>query len=236
MALYADLSIATLLGLASPALAEDCRLALVLAIDVSGSITSNEDRLQREGLARALLAPEVERAFLMGEPVAVFVFQWAGPSEQFDILSGWHMVETHADLAGISEVVAQSRGRPEDLSTAIGGALDYAASVLPEGPACTARTVDIASDGRNNSGSGPGVAYEDDLFDHVTVNAVVITDGLRNSVGLVAWFEAHVLHGTGAFFVLADGYEDYERAMTVKLLRELALPLVSGWPTSPDAG
>jgi hypothetical protein len=221
-----------LLTLASPALAGDCRLALVLALDVSGSITPSEDRLQREGLAHALLAPEVERAFLMGEPVAVFVFHWAGPSAQIDILPGWRMVASRDDLVRIAGVVAQSRGRPDNSSTAVGAALDYAALALRDGPACMAQTVDVASDGRNNSGSGPRVAYEDDLFDHITVNAVVITDGLRNSVGLVAWFQAHVLHGPGAFFVSADGYEDYEQAMRSKLQRELALPLVSGWPVA----
>ena len=56
MAIRAAWSLATLLGLASPALAEDCRLALVLALDVSGSVDAQEDLLQREGLAHALLA------------------------------------------------------------------------------------------------------------------------------------------------------------------------------------
>ena len=56
----------TLLGLASPAMAEGCRLALVLALDVSASVDGNEDRLQREGLARAPVSPEVVQAFLEG--------------------------------------------------------------------------------------------------------------------------------------------------------------------------
>ena len=48
----------------------------------------------------------------------------------------------------------------------------------------------------------------------------------------MAWFGAEVLHGLGAFWILADGYDDYERAMTAKLLRELELRLVSGWLTT----
>jgi hypothetical protein len=38
--------------------------------------------------------------------------------------------------------------------------------------------------------------------------------------------------GPGAFWILASDYEDYERAMRAKLLRELMAPLVSGWPVA----
>jgi Protein of unknown function (DUF1194) len=53
MAIHSAWGFATRLGLASPALTGNCRLALVLALDVSSSVERNEDRLQREGLARA---------------------------------------------------------------------------------------------------------------------------------------------------------------------------------------
>ena len=91
MATYAAWSLAMLLGLGSPALANDCRLALVLALDVSASVDSHEDRLQREGLARALVAPEVVRAFLAGAPVALYVFEWSGPLHQVTFPPGWQM-------------------------------------------------------------------------------------------------------------------------------------------------
>ena len=80
MAAVAPWSFVTLLGLTSPAMAQDCRLALVLALDVSSSVDAIEDRLQRDGLARALLAPEVVRAFVTGEPVALFAFEGSSPS------------------------------------------------------------------------------------------------------------------------------------------------------------
>ena len=72
-------------------------------------------------------------------------------------------------------------------------------------------------------------------LDGVTVNALII-DRLRvkavrpEGIALVAWFRAHVLHGSGAFWVLAKDYEDYERAMRAKLLRELELPMVGEGP------
>ena len=37
-----------------------------------------------------------------------------------------------------------------------------------------------------------------------------------------------MLHGPDALWILADGYEDYERAMAAKLVRELEAPINSG--------
>ena len=54
--------LAMLLTLANPAMASDCRLALVLAPDVFLSVDRHEH--QHQGLARAFVAPEVMRAFL----------------------------------------------------------------------------------------------------------------------------------------------------------------------------
>lgn len=241
MIIRTALGLTTLLGLASPAFAGDCRLALVLGLDVSSSVDAAEDQLQREGLAQALLAPEVARAFLTGDPVALYVFQWSGPSTQASILpGGWVMVESPEDLIRISSVVASSERLPYADYTAVGTALIYAADALMEAPICRNKTVDVSGDGENSSGIEPRAVYETFPYGGVTVNALVI--GGPNEEGLalrdrrvsdrrlLAWFTHEVLYGPGAFSILADGYEDYERAMEAKLLRELELPLMSGLP------
>lgn len=237
MAVRAAWGVAALLGLTCPALAQDCRLALVLALDVSASVDPAEDRLQRDGLAHALLAPEVVRAFLGGEPVALFVFEWAGPTYQADVTPSWQVVRTEEDLARVAAALHAGRGRQESRraragSTALGTALLYAAGTLSSGPPCAARTVDVSGDGENNEGLGPADVYGGSLLDSVTVNALIV-DRLQvkaippEEIPLAAWFQAHVLHGPGAFWVLAEDFEDYERAMKAKLLRELELPVVS---------
>jgi Protein of unknown function (DUF1194) len=231
--------------IAGPALAQDCRLALVLALDVSGSVDPSEDRLQREGLAAALLAPKVVSAFFAGAPVALHVFDWAGERAQAALLPDWRLIQNEQDLAMVADAIARTeRTRfsfTED-GTALGTALLHAADVLLAAPPCDARTIDVAGDGANNVGLSPDVAYASPLLEGVTVNALVVggaedqSPALISQEDLVAWFEGEVLRGPAAFWVLADGYDDYERAMTVKLLRELELPLVSGWPASPEAG
>ena len=235
-------------GLSSPAMAQDCRLALVLALDVSASMDSADDRLQREGLAQALMAPEVVRAFLAGDPVALYVFQWSGTGSQVPILPGWEMVRGPEDLGRIAVAVAESPRINGQQPTALGSALIHAADALAQAPHCRAQTVDVSGDGESNEGIEPGAVYEAYPFEGVTVNALIVgrrggDDGspaerlqYRRSSSLISWFEREVLHGECAFWIFADGFESYERAMTTKLLRELELPLVGGWPAAPDAG
>ena len=230
MAIHAPCGLAMLLTLGFPAWADDCRLALVLALDVSSSVDRTEYWLQREGLARAVVAPEVVRAFLTGDPVALYVFEWSSSSMQAPLLPGWQVVEQKEDLLRIASAITAASRHGTDQphsSTAVGAALSHAARALQASPDCRARTIDVAGDGANNQGPGPRAIYWGGLLDGVTVNALIVDQTGDDSM-LVIWFERIVLQGPDAFWILADGYEDYERAMTAKLLRELELPLMSG--------
>jgi hypothetical protein len=68
-------------------------LELVLAGDVSGSMTEEELRLQREGLAAAFHDPQVLNAIRSGPlgRIAVTYVEWAGPGEQW-IVVPWTMI------------------------------------------------------------------------------------------------------------------------------------------------
>lgn len=199
----------------------DCRLALVLALDVSSSVDAREDRLQREGLARAMRAPEVVRAFVGGAPVALSVFEWSGGSAQASLLAeDWVVIRRPSDVERAAEAIAGSfRGR-DDLGTAVGAALARAEGLFAAGPECRSRTVDVSGDGIGNEGAEPRTVYARGDWDGVTVNALVI-GGERAGSQLVAWFAEEVIRGPGAFWMHARGFEDYEEAMRIKLLREL---------------
>ncbi|MEL7203729.1 MAG: DUF1194 domain-containing protein, partial [Pseudomonadota bacterium] len=66
---------ASLLFAAVPARA--CDIALVLAVDVSGSVDNTEFRIQMDGLAEGLRDPSVSEALVVGE-AAIMVLQWTG--------------------------------------------------------------------------------------------------------------------------------------------------------------
>ena len=207
---------------------EACRLALVLALDVSSSVDAGEDRLQRGGLAAALIARDVQAAFLSSpDPVALFVFEWSGRYNQAD-LTEWVLIETPADLRRVSERIATSARSHDDFPTAMGHALGHAAVRMRDAPECHRRTVDVSGDGVNNDGFGPQIAYGAFDFADVTVNGLVINAReFEAEIDLIDFFRAEVIRGPGAFVEIANGFADYERAMRRKLIREVS-PQVMG--------
>ncbi|WP_136634652.1 DUF1194 domain-containing protein [Pseudooceanicola onchidii] len=220
-------------GAASGAVAE-CRQALMLALDVSGSVDQREYRLQLDGLANALLDPQVVAALeaMPGAPVRLAVMEWSGPDFQ-------RIVQPWVDLPDVAAVMAlaarlRATARVEaDLSTAIGAALLRAGAEVQAQSDCWRRVIDVSGDGKSNTGPLPGSVGA--VLDGVTVNGLVIgeavpTAGEGRSEGiaaLTAYYRAYVLRGEDAFLETAAGFEAFEAAMVRKLLRELQVVAVS---------
>lgn len=219
--------LAVLTALPGAALAE-CRLALVLAIDVSSSVDADEDALQRGGIVAALTAPEVVTAFFAADqPVALAVFEWSGRYQQ-DLLLDWTLIDSRHALVTVAEQIAQSTRRHNDYPTAMGYALGFGARLLERAPVCLRQTIDMAGDGRNNEGFGPRAAYASFPFDGVTVNGLVVNAAdFEGELDLIPFYRGEVLHGPGAFLEIAQGFSDYERAMRRKLEREVQPPVLS---------
>ena len=60
------------IGLALLSSVAECRLALLLAVEVSSSVDVSEDVLQRGGLVAALTAPEIRAAFFATDRSVAF--------------------------------------------------------------------------------------------------------------------------------------------------------------------
>ena len=107
--------------------------------------------------------------------------------------------------------------------------------MMTRAPACLRQTIDIAGDGENNEGFGPEQAYREFPFGGVTVNGLVVNAAdFEGEVGLIAFYTGQVRFGPGAFVEIADGFEDYERAMRRKLERELTPPVIGTLSVAPD--
>lgn len=210
---------------ASPAAA--CRLALLLALDVSSSVDATEDRLQRGGLVAALTAPEVRAAFFaVDAPVALAVFEWSGRYNQ-EVVLDWTMIDSPSALLTAAETVAASKRSHNEFPTAMGYALGYGSEMLRRAPQCLTQTIDMAGDGQNNEGFGPRLAYKEFAFRDVTVNGLVVNAAeFASETQLIEFYRDEVLWGPGAFMEVAQGFEDYERAMRRKLERELTPPVI----------
>lgn len=228
---------ALLLGAPAGAGAQECRLALLLAMDVSSSVDVREDALQREGLARALVAPDVVAAFLEGDlPVALAAYEWSGRHNQ-SLIVDWRLIANAAQLEAIAGELAASVRSENEFPTAMGYALGYGVRLLEAGPPCLFRTIDVAGDGVNNEGFGPLEAYAAFPFGGVTVNGLVVEATPQGALTeLLDFYENEVIHGPGAFLEVAQGFTDYERAMRRKLLRELETPTIGGLRRGDGSG
>ena len=223
---------------AGPAQAETCRQALALGLDVSGSVDASEWQLQIEGLARALAAPEVTRAFLAveGAPVWITIYEWAGDASPRDLVP-WAAIRSQDDLQEVQRKLRSLTRVAHGPGTAMGEGIRFGGARLSERPGCWRYTLDISADGRSNMGPRPErVRFEPNLSD-VTINGLIVSTGSdtanaaaieRELDGLERYFRGAVIKGYGAFVERSGSYQDYEHAMTRKLLKELQT-LAIGW-------
>ncbi|MFP4238542.1 MAG: DUF1194 domain-containing protein [Rhodosalinus sp.] len=213
-------ALALLFGLwAGGAGAAECRLALLLALDVSSSVDAQEHRLQRDGLAAALMAPDIRAAILSRAPgqVALGVYEWSGRSQQQVILP-WTMLDSDATIESVAATIRAAPRSYSRFPTAVGYALGYASTLFAEGPACDQRVLDVSGDGIGNDGFEPMHAYRHFPFAGITVNGLAVGG---HDPQVLDYYMFDLRHGPGAFVEFAEDYDDFRRAMERKLYREL---------------
>lgn len=195
-------------------------LELLLAVDVSSSVDSNEYRLQMQGLADAFRHPDVIAAIRASAPngIAVAVVQWAGPDEQAYSVPWAKVRDVMTGSAFAAEIDLATRPLSSG-GTAIGDALIVAVSLLDENTIYGARRViDVSGDGRANQGTSPGPVRAYAISLGLTVNGLAI---VNEEPQLLSYYQERVIGGSGAFVVRADNYDDFGRAIRMKLIREI---------------
>jgi hypothetical protein len=220
---------AFLSGLVAAPAEAACRLALALAIDASSSVDAHEYKLQRDGLAAALNAPDIRQAILQpGGDMVLSVFEWSGRFQQ-KLQLDWTPMRSPDDITRAVATIAAMRRVTSEFPTALGSALGYGAQLMVRAPDdCARRVIDVSGDGANNQGFGPRLAYRHFPFDGVTVNGLVV---LGHGPTVLVHYRDEVLRGPGAFLEIARGYADFERAMGRKLFREISDLMVGARPT-----
>ncbi|MEM8775270.1 MAG: DUF1194 domain-containing protein [Pseudomonadota bacterium] len=213
-----------------------CRQALALGLDVSGSVDVQEYRLQLDGLAAALSDPEVQAAFFAidGLPVRLMVYEWSGMWDQ-SIIVPWTNITGPDQLLTVASTLQRDRKRrAKDGSTAIAAAMRFGAAELMAQADCWQKTLDISGDGPANFGEHPKAVRSEDIG-FITINGLVVlphgrantTKNLTNVKTLETYYRSFVLRGPGAFIEPASAYSDFSRAMRQKLIKELQLPNLS---------
>lgn len=196
-----------------------CEVALVLAVDVSASISPGEYAFQMQGLADAIEDPVIARALVKGQ-TALTLVQWSGVSDQ-DISVPWQRMLNRQD---ITEFVRATQAQPRKWSsgfTAIGSMLDFAAPLFLAVPDCHRFVLDISGDGIINAGVSTEAVRELLIAKGVTINGIAID---RRGDSVIQYFRLDIIGGTNAFAIPASGYADYARSIREKLFRELIEP------------
>jgi len=154
----------------------DVDLELVLAVDASGSMDVDEQRLQRQGYARAPRQPDVIHAIASGAygRIALTYFEWAGPDQHLVIVP-WTIISTLSDASGFADkIVAPQLTQPS--GTSISSGLLFAAEQLyASGARSFRQVVDVSGDGPNNLGPAIDVTRDRLVREGITINGLPIT-------------------------------------------------------------
>lgn len=207
---------------------EPVDIELVLAVDVSLSMSPSELEIQRRGYAAALTDPQVLEAIASGMHgrIALTYFEWAGTSSHH-IVVPWTVVATPGDAAAIAEkltaAVPNSARR-----TSISAALEFGGDLFAEsGFRGTKRVIDISGDGPNNQGAPVESARDALVAQGITINGLPLmtSSGMRtpyDAADLDKYYSDCVIGGPGAFMVPVNDWSQFPEAIRRKLVLELA--------------
>ncbi|MCA0026864.1 MULTISPECIES: DUF1194 domain-containing protein [unclassified Mesorhizobium] len=224
-------ALALMLWLAPVSLADEpVDVELVLAVDVSLSMSADELEIQRRGYAAALTHDHVLQAIAAGAygRIAVTYVEWAGTNSQHVIVP-WTVISTRADA---EQVVARLSAQPPNSArrTSISGALEFGADLFAEsGFQGTKRVIDISGDGPNNQGAPVDIIRDEVVKQGIVINGLpLMTRGGFTSAydvnDLDRYYSDCVIGGPGAFMVPVNDWTQFPEAIRRKLVLELAGP------------
>ena len=220
---------AALLMAASPAPAADTvDVELILAVDVSLSMSPDELEIQRHGYAAALTDDKVIDAIKDGTNgrIAVSYFEWAG-STSHHVIVPWTIIANRADA---ERVAARLSAMPPNSArrTSIASALEFATDLFAESPyRGLKRVIDVSGDGPNNQGPPVAATRDTVVAQGITINGLpLMTNGGLSSAydvdDLDKYYTDCVIGGPGAFMVPVNDWEQFPDAVRRKLVLELA--------------
>jgi hypothetical protein len=201
-------------------------LKLVIAVDISPSMSPREQRIQRAGYVAAFRSPRVAAAVASGAfgRIAVTYVEWA----EFPVAV---IPFTVVDGAESSERLATRLAAlpiRQELRTSISHALLFSAGLLRDAPFAAERNViDISGDGPNNNGPPVEGARDAVLAEGIVINGLPIMldrtgQGFFETRGLDLYYEDCVVGGPGAFAMPVTRIEALAATIERKLLTEIA--------------
>jgi len=206
-------------ALANSAAGHAANVALVLAIDVSESVSTDRYILQHDGIARAFENPRLLDAIANAPGgIEVLVLKWSDP-DKIAVTVGWTRVINRASAAAFAAAVRATTRTSHGL-TAIGAAMRAGAAAFDHMPEPAAhKVIDISGDGANNDGRPVADARDAALAAGITINGLPIVEVEPR---LDEYYRENVIGGPGAFVLQVVNFETFAEAMTEKLVTEIS--------------
>lgn len=204
-------------------------LELVLAVDASGSVDAQEFLLQLGGIAKGFRDPDVQRAIAGGElgRIAVALMIWSDAMSK-KAVSSWMMIDSPGTADAFADLTMAQLSRRKSFlgksGTGIGSAIGKGVQMIKRNAFDgTRKVIDVSGDGHESPlRFGEGMALPEAkrraARREITVNGLAIISDYPN---LTSYYERQVIRGPASFVVTADSYQDFARAMKIKLLREI---------------
>ncbi|MGE5270150.1 MAG: DUF1194 domain-containing protein [Thiohalocapsa sp.] len=199
--------------------AQATSLALVLAIDVSESVSTERYNLQHEGIARAFETPRlVDIISAMPDGIEALVIEWSDP-DKIAVTVGWTHIASESGAAAFAAAV-RATTRTSNGLTAIGSALLASAAAFEHMPEPAGhRVIDVSGDGMANFGVPPAEARDRLVKQGITINGLAI---LSEEPWLDDYYRKNVIGGPASFVAVAKSFDNFADAMLRKLVQEVA--------------
>ncbi len=195
-------------------------VALVLAVDSSGSVSEERMRMQIRGYLDAMHHPGFIAAVQGGAygRIATTFVEWSDAGRQ-NLAVDWMLIENEAHVAEFARTLQQAP-HPNPGWTSISGAIDYSVHHFERGGFRSGRRViDISGDGTNNDGRPVADARDDAVSAGITINGLPI---IEVEPELERYYRDNVVGGPDSFVIVAQSIESFAQAVLRKLLLEVA--------------
>jgi Protein of unknown function (DUF1194)/PEP-CTERM motif len=207
------------LALTTQAQAVPVDVELQLLVDVSGSISSSEFTLQRDGYINAFNSTAVQTAISNGAigSIAVQLIYWSGSGQQ-SVAVDWMEIKD-STTAGTFGSTLLSAARPYSGLTAPGSAINFGVSeFVSNGFEGTLQVIDVSGDGEKNDGASTSAARDAALFAGIDqINGLPI-----GGTSLETWYQNNIQGGTGSFVIRANDFSVFQAAIEQKLVAEIS--------------
>jgi Protein of unknown function (DUF1194) len=199
--------------------AQAANVALVLAVDVSESVSTGRYILQHDGIAAAFENRNLLDAIANAPGgIEVLVLEWSDP-DKIVVTVGWTRITNRISAAAFAAAV-RATARTSHGLTAIGAAMRAGAAAFDHMPEpAVHKVIDVSGDGMANFGPPPAQVRDELVAQGITINGLAI---LTEEPWLADYYNSNVIGGASSFCLVAETMDSFAEAMLKKLVQEVA--------------